>query len=209
MVRTGKKGFTLVETLIVTFILAGMIAGGALVLSTGQSAWLETGVDIELRENLRKSLQRVSSELRQTQLTQLAILDGSGPSNSDIVRFSIPVVCQATATIVNSSTGDIANWGAPLTWGCTSSSCMDADDDCSTVDYKYIEYKIGSNNILVRRVLNAAYGLVTEVNFAESISDFQVINTSGVITLTFSAAKATDQNRNVSSTISTEIYLRN
>ncbi|MFT5169573.1 MAG: prepilin-type N-terminal cleavage/methylation domain-containing protein [Lysobacterales bacterium] len=119
-----SNGFTLVESLVTTLLLGILFTGGSAVMLSGQSAWSETNTQIDLKEKVRFSLLRISKELRESgtdenDVLQVTITNGTGPGNSDIIRFSIPLcVCSS----VMNSDGDIANWGAPLKWGVTGCS---------------------------------------------------------------------------------------
>lgn len=115
------EGFSLVELLISTLILGMLLAGGSLVLLSGQLAWSNTDTQIHLQENIRQALLKVSRELSESGkdvdgILQVAINDGAGINASDVLQFSVPIcVCSG---VMNES-GDIANWGAPLQWGKT------------------------------------------------------------------------------------------
>lgn len=204
----NHKGLSLVEVMVTTLLMASLFGGGYLLLSTGQATWFTTDVQIQLQENLRKSIERLLVELRQTNSGQSQIFDGIGPGSSDSIRFSIPVVCHAGDNLINSS-GDVAYWRAPLTWGCTSATCMDADDVCATVDYKSIEYKLDDSNDLIRQVLNDFGTVVRTDTFAKNISDFQVTASGKILTLTVTAQKSTVFKRSLSSQLTVQVYLRN
>lgn len=205
-------------------------------LSTGKDTWLTTDVHIRLQENLRRTLTKVSKELHETGPSSggLTISDGAGVGGSDIITFSMPIVCESGGSIIDGN-GDVANWGAPLTWGCTDSTCMDADNDCGTVDYDVVRYLLDANGQLLRRVLNTSGGIVREDIFAEDLTDLQAItrvaedtNLNGVldagedensntlldggitvIILTATAQRNADNARQVTATNSVNIYLRN
>jgi len=210
MRKLNKKGFSFVEALVVTLILALVIGGGFMIFTTGQATWFATGINIRLQENLRLSLQRISAELRHTRIAQQQILDGAGLGGSDVIRFSIPVICEAGGNLLDEN-GDVAHWGAPFRWGGTDSTDMDADDDCMTVDYKFVEYRLNNNNQLVRRVLDggSAYVANSEREFANSISDFQIRINGGVITLQISAQETAENNRVLTASATMDVYLRN
>jgi prepilin-type N-terminal cleavage/methylation domain-containing protein len=209
MKRTGQKsGFTLVEILIVVLIIATMMGAFYLILSTGQATWFTTDVKIQVQENLRKTISRISMELRQTESSRLQIADGAGFNNTDVIKFSVPVICEAGGILIDSN-GDVAHWGAPLTWGCTSEICMDQDQDCSALEYKYVEYRINNQNELVRRVLDESDNLVAENKFATHVSDFQVSLNSGIATLDVATTATSLIKRDSSEAISIDIYLRN
>lgn len=210
----NKKGFTMVEMMVVSVILAFIMGGIYMTLSAGRDSFLTTSTQINLNDSLRMTAERVAMELRQSGSTagamQLTIFNGTGVGGSDIIRFSIPVVCQSTGSLINAS-GDVANWRAPLTWGCTTSACMDADNDCNTIDYKYIEYRLDSSNRLVRRVLDNAAVTVREDIFAQRVSDFQATlsNDQNVVTLVVTAQETNNLNRSLSTSNTINVYLRN
>jgi len=211
----SKKGFTLVELMVVVALFIFMLAAMYGVLLSGQASWFTTDANIEVQENVRKTLSRISSELRQSGfdsggIDQVAITDGGGPNGTDIVKFSVPVLCEAGSNFLDAN-GDVAHWGAPLTWGCTNSGCMDADDDCDTVDYASVEYRLDANNQLLRRVLNGVGGQVRVDIFAQNISDFQLTRSvdNNVITIQIAVQKKSALNRTMTATVSMNVYLRN
>ena len=210
-IKQPEQGFTLVELLVVTAIFSFMLAGGYLILASGQNAWQLTDAQIELQNSLRRTLERVSSELRETGPAGggLTIANGGGINGSDIIKFSMPVVCQAGGSVINVN-GDVAYWRAPLTWGCRQSTCMDKDNDCATVDYKYVEYRLNASNQLVRRVLDSGSSLVREDIFAQNITDLQAsLQGAAVVTITATASTKTGLNRQVTAANTMNVYLRN
>ena len=209
MEQKFQKGFTLIEFLMVSTIFSILILAGYSMLSSGEATWFTTDVQIQLQQNLRQTLEKVSKELRETSSSQVVSgLDGAGVSGSDILRFSMPVICHNGDNVMDAS-GNVAHWGAPLTWGCTQSSCMHKDNTCSSVDYKYIEYQINTSNQLLRRVLNNSGGLVRQDIFAQNIKDFQVSLANNVLTMTVTAYRKTDLNRSMTSSNNLSVSLRN
>ena len=209
------KGFTLSEMMIVILIFSVIVVGMFTLLFTGQSTWFNTDTSIELQQTLRIALARVSSELQESgfdkdNIPQVAISDGGGFNGSDIIRFSVPVICEEGGSLIDAN-GDVAYWGAPLTWGCAQASCMDADDDCLTTEYRYIEYSVNNQGQLSRRVLDSIFGVVREDIFAGNINDFQV-NTSldgNIVTLQISAQKKSGVGKTISASATLDVYLRN
>src|SRR5262245_28277352 len=125
----NKNGFTLVEAMLVVAILSFLVAAIYGTFLSGQSIWNRTANTIEMDEQLNKAVQRMAAELKWTGHDsagqfQLSYITQSGVNQSDIFKFSIPVICQPNANPVDGN-GDTAHWGAPLTWGCSESSCMD------------------------------------------------------------------------------------
>ena len=209
-----KNSFTLIETLVVVCIFSVMMTGTYQALFTGQSLWFQTETNIKLREDLRNAIEKIIRELQQSGndqqgINQTMALDGEGFNKSDIVRFSIPVVCEVNKMVIDPK-GNVAHWGAPLTWGCTEASCMDADDNCNTVDYKYLEYLINNKKQLVRRVLDYSWKVIREDIFAQNITDFQADESLDGRTVNIHIT-AQDSSAKANAKISTEftVYLRN
>lgn len=203
------------ELMVAVAILTAMMGGVYMSMAAGQNSWANTALQIELQENLRLTLEKISKELRESGsngagVMQVTINDNAGVNSSDVIQFFMPVICEAGQTIIDNN-GDVANWGAPLTWGCTDSTCMDADDDCSTVEYSYLEYAINNNNQLERRVRNAANALVRTDIFAQKISDFQAAMSvdQNEVTITVTALGTSMKNRTMTMTNSMVVYLRN
>ncbi|OGX26854.1 MAG: hypothetical protein A3D10_05505 [Omnitrophica WOR_2 bacterium RIFCSPHIGHO2_02_FULL_48_11] len=205
-----KRGFNIVELMVVTFIMTMIIGGSFMVLSSGQSAWFLTDSSIQLEENLRQGMTRMTRELAETTSAQLTLTDNGGVGGSDILKFSIPVVCQNNVSVIDIG-GNVAYWRAPLTWGCTSSTCMDADNDCNTIDYKFLEYRLNNSNQLVRHVLNNAGGLVREDVVARNMTNLQATLDAGqeILTLVLTAQATSVTNRVVTTSKTIDIRFRN
>lgn len=205
----GRDGFSLVEAMVAVAIFTVMIVLVYGILNSGQATWLTTDVQIQLQQNLRQTLEKVSKELRETSSSRIVQgLGGQGVNGSDILRFSMPVICQQGTSVIDSS-GNVAYWGAPLTWGCTTSGCMDANDSCTVLEYKYVEYQINSSNQLLRRVLDTNAALVQENIFADNITDFQITQNSNTVTMNVTAYLKTDLNRPMTATNRLDVTLRN
>ena len=205
-----SKGFSIAELMIVIFILAIIISGSFMVMASGQAAWFLTDVNIQLEENLRMAFNKLIRELAETTGTQLTLANNTGVNSSDILKFSVPVVCQNNVTVMDAN-GNVAYWRAPLTWGCTSSACMDADNDCNTIDYKFLEYQLDNSSQLVRRVLNNVNGLVREDVVARNITNFQATLDASqkAVTLVVTAQATSVTNRAVTSSKTVDVKLRN
>ena len=210
-----SDGFTLVEALVALAIFLVVSIGIYGVLATGRSTWFDTDASIELQQNLRLALEKLSRELHESGFDknnawQISINNGGGVNGTDILKFSIPIICHSGDSVIDAN-GDIAYWGAPLTWGCTSSTCMDADDVCATRDYRYLEYYLDASNQLVRKVLDNNSVSVREDAIARNINNFQVTNSvdQNVITLQFNGQRKSAAGRTVTATANMDVYLRN
>ena len=211
----NSRGFTMVELMIAIGILSIIFIASFTALQVGIMVWSKSDTNVILDENLQMALDKVKGELRRTGFDsagafQLTLTDNTGVNGSDIIQFSIPVVCQSNGSLIDAS-GNIANWRAPLTWGCTSSSCMDADNSCATVDYRYIQYVLINGNFLVRRVLNAAQALVREDRIASNISNFQITISADrrSVTVLLTASRISNLRETISASLRSDIALRN
>lgn len=203
------------ELLVVLGISSFMLVGIFGALLTGQATWFSADASIELREGVRSAAQKIARELRESgfdaaAVYQITIGDGTGTNGTDTLRFSMPVLCNSATSVLNAS-GDIAYWGAPLTWGCTSSTCMDADDVCNTVEYKYVQYEINSSSQLIRKVLNPALTVVRQEVISSNIIDMQVTKSAdqNVVTIQLTAQKQSGMHRMINLTKSVDVFLRN
>lgn len=207
--------FTFIETMVVVAILSFLIAATYGSFLSGQSIWLKANTAIELDEDLTKAINRISPEIRQSGhdakgIIQLWTDNDAGPGGSDIVRFSIPVICHAGGNPVDAN-GDTAHWGAPLIWGCSKSECMDKDGNCDTVEYKHIQYAITQNDKLVRTVLDFGLNTVREDFIAENIVDLQIEPNfdQRMVTLYLTARKKPGKGQVIEQKMEAKIRLRN
>lgn len=213
--RPNISGFTFIETIMVVAILSFLIAATYGAFLSGQSIWLKTNTAIEIDEELTKAINRISPELRQSGhdangVIQLWINPEAGPGQSDIVRFSIPVICETGGNLVDAN-GETAHWGAPLTWGCGKADCMDENNNCDTVEYKYIQYTLDDENRLLRQVLDFGLNPVREDRIAENIADFQIEPNfdQRMVTISLTARKKPGRYQTIEQKVETRIRLRN
>jgi hypothetical protein len=182
---------------------------------TGQSLWTKVDQSISLDDNLRKAFDRIVPELSTSGhdkrgFFQVAISNNGGANGSDVLRFSIPVICEANGNPIDPQ-GDTAHWGAPVTWGCAQASCMDEDNNCETVEYKYIEYLLDDKNTLLRRVLDYSQSQVREDVIASNIANFQAEANFNqrMVTLTLTAQNDPASRLKRTATSEMNVYLRN
>jgi prepilin-type N-terminal cleavage/methylation domain-containing protein len=210
-----SNGFSMVEMLVVVAISAFMLTSIFTTLMTGQATWFTADSAIELRDNIRMSTEKIARELREsgfdsTSTAQVTVLDGSGANATDILRFSMPVLCNSATSLLDTN-GNVAHWGAPLTWGCTTSSCMDANDSCASVEYKYVQYEITASNQLVRKVLSPALTVARQDIIASNLTNMQITVSADqhVVTIQLTAQKTSPLRKLITLTKSLDVYLRN
>jgi prepilin-type N-terminal cleavage/methylation domain-containing protein len=114
-----QQGFTMTELLVGVAIFAIIMTSGHMVLLTSQATWATTDTQIQLQENARQTLLRISKELQESgedkdNVLQISIGDNTGTDGTDTIRFAVPL-CVCGELIDNN--GDVAHWGAPVRWG--------------------------------------------------------------------------------------------
>ena len=212
---SNKQGITLVEAMVVVAMLSFLLAATYGTFLSGQSIWTKTDNTIGLDEHLAKAVSRITPELRQSGHDakgkfQVWIDSKTGVGESDVLRFSIPVICENNGNPVDAN-GDTAHWGAPLIWGCTKASCMDENNNCDTIEYKYIQYLLNEKHYLLRRVLDFSENTVREDIIAENIIDMRVEPNfdQRIVKLHFTAQKETGKKQNLKQEMDINIRLRN
>ena len=210
MKNNNQKAFTLIELLVTLAIILLMVAGGYAALSSGEASWFTAEAGIQVQENLRKALDQMTEELRQSKFSQVAVVQGGGTNSTDTIQFSIPVICHTGDNLLDNN-GDVAHWGATLRWGCRDAVCMDFNDTCASVEYKFIKYEVISGNTLVRQVLDPAATSVRQDIIAHNISDFQIVapDASSPMTLTLSSQVQSVLNRALTATVQNSVDFRN
>jgi len=211
----NQNGFSMAEMLMAVAIGSFMMAGLFSIFMTGQSTWFTAEASMDTRDNIRVSSEKIARELQESGFDsvgtyQVTIGDGTGDGGTDLLRFTMPVTCHSGDSILN-STGDVAHWGAPLTWGCTDASCMDGDNNCETAEYKYIEYLLNDHNTLIRRALDYNQSVVREDVIASDITAFQAEANFNQRIIKISLTAETNPTGRLKTTASSEmnIYLRN
>jgi hypothetical protein len=200
--------------MVVVAIISVLIAGVFSVMDPGQDAWWVVGAEIRVREQLRAAQARITREFRETGSDkdgnpEMFITAGGGPDGTDMVKFAVPVWCDDTMNLIDSE-GDVAQWGATLTWGCRDLACMDQDGSCAVKEYRYIEYRLSEDGRLERRVLGPDDAVVSSQVFADRITDFRAASQGGcVVAFALTGAVNTARNRTVGRTVNWEVQMRN
>jgi prepilin-type N-terminal cleavage/methylation domain-containing protein len=208
------RGFTLTELLVSLMITVFVTAAIYGLLSRAQISFYDSEAKIKLRNELRLATQKIDMELRQsgydsTGIPQFTILFGIGPNGSDILRFSVPVICQTGGTLLDAA-GNPAYWGATIKWGCTTSACADANDSCASVEYKYIQYSLNGSGQIVRSVLNSLFNTVSTQVLAEDIMGFQVsIANTRMMTLAINGQRMSVTRRLITASVAETVRLMN
>ncbi|MFH1655612.1 MAG: hypothetical protein ABH954_03270 [Candidatus Omnitrophota bacterium] len=207
----SRDSFSLIELLVVCGILVFIIGGIITVLSVGQTTWQQTETHIELQQDLRKAMVRVTRELRESGFDAAAspkvtIDDDTGENGTDILGFYIPVDEDNDGDIIDDDQN--IEWGAVTLWANKDPDCEGPGDNCQYEDYK-IEYLVNTEGQFVRRVLRAGGGVEREDIYANNILDFQVTRADNIVTIQITVRKDSVFGRTITKSLTSEIYLRN
>jgi prepilin-type N-terminal cleavage/methylation domain-containing protein len=210
MMTANKKGFSFVEILVTVTIVSLMFAGGYAALSSGESSWFTAEAGIQVQEGLRKSLDQMTAELRQSKYSQVTLGNNTGVNSTDTITFSLPVICHTGDNLLDVS-GDVAHWGATLQWGCRDAACMDSNNTCASIEYKYIRYSLTAGNLLIREVLDPTNVVKRTDTIARNITDFQasIANATAPISLTLTGRVSSVLNRALTVTVQSNVDFRN
>lgn len=85
----GNRGTTLVETLVVVLIFSMLVAGFYSVATVGDNSWQSNRVQIELQQDLRKSMEAMVNDLRQAGSSSIIDVPANGNWYTSIT-FRIP-----------------------------------------------------------------------------------------------------------------------
>ena len=128
-----KKGYSLVEILVVAGLLA-LVVGLVLSMSnTSNLSWDTHNIQLELQQKARFGIEKMVEELYQVSSSNITVA-------GNITTFKIPVIVPPDTDIYNDTTGDV-------TWG--------AEGNVS----RSIRYRNVSNQ-LVREIINDATSVV-------------------------------------------------
>jgi len=118
-----QNGFTILEALVTALLLTIVFTAGSMLFVAGERLWSLVDGQIQLQENARQAIGRISAELRESgrdinDILQVWVSNNAGPNNSDILRFAIPL-CLCSRSVMDNSM-EVRDWGAPMAWGSTS-----------------------------------------------------------------------------------------
>ncbi|MFH0877204.1 MAG: prepilin-type N-terminal cleavage/methylation domain-containing protein [Candidatus Omnitrophota bacterium] len=109
-----KKGFTLIEVLVVMLISTVVIGALMITMSAGRTSWYSGDTQISVQQELRKALGQISDDLRLSSESQISVLANGIPYNATSFNVSQGVL----------STGAI-NWSAnPIVYALASGQIM-------------------------------------------------------------------------------------
>ncbi len=101
-----RQGFSLVEVLVTVMIFAALTAAVATVLFVGQSSWQNNSVQAEMQQELRKAMDWMKGDLRETTATAIT----AGPTSADDTAYT-----SITFYLPTGVSGNAITWSANTT----------------------------------------------------------------------------------------------
>ena len=204
--RKKRDGFSIIELLVVALILTFLDAGVITVLIEGQDSWMQSEIKIGLQQQTSNAINKIVKELRESGFEttyKASYSDDTGINGTDVLKMSLYLDCN-----------DQKRWSAPLTWGCREVACLDEDASCLTFEYKYVQYELGADNQLLRKVLDDADNPVREDVVAENIINFQInpddsSPIADLVTLEISGSDTMISGRQIQHSLRSQVLLRN
>lgn len=111
------RGFTLVEIMVTSVVLAILIVSLFLVLSIGQRSWLSADVTIQLRQEIARGTINLGQELKESSPAKINLTLNS---SSNSITFKIPQDTNGDGVVVDSS-GNI-EWSPDITYSLNASN---------------------------------------------------------------------------------------
>ncbi|MBI5873879.1 MAG: prepilin-type N-terminal cleavage/methylation domain-containing protein [Candidatus Omnitrophica bacterium] len=68
-----KKGFTLIEVLVVVFLASIIFSALFMVMSSGRTTWYSADTQISLQQEMRKAMRQIADDMRQSGISQISI----------------------------------------------------------------------------------------------------------------------------------------
>ena len=112
---TRRRGFTLMEMMVVLAIFAIVIGAIFMTMTSGRISWQTDEAAVQVQEDLRKGLRIIGQELRESGRVQAVthvLINGA----NNVIVFQIPIDANAATPEFDLSSGQIL-WGAEGTVG--------------------------------------------------------------------------------------------
>jgi len=111
------RGFSLLEVLVTSVILAVMIIALFLVLSIGQRSWISGDTNIGLRQEIARALIAMGREIKETRPSRVNIAVGN---SSNSITFNIPLDPNNNGNVLDAS-GNIV-WSPNISYSLNGSN---------------------------------------------------------------------------------------
>jgi Tfp pilus assembly protein PilW len=199
----SNKGFTLMEAIVVTGILAFITAAMYGMVTTGRRSWLVGEVLVGTQQSARNALDRITRELRHSAASHVTINNTLFADAVDSVRFDVPIDADGNGFI------DLIPGSSMIVYGAENNP-----------DWE-IEFQLdAANEQIIRRVLDNTGTEQSRQIVANNIRTLNFQNETGgtnvpqqAVNISLTATIDTIQGRTINppiqTTLSTRINLRN
>lgn len=208
---------TLTELMVTIGIMTFLLIAVYALTGRAQTVFCDISQSTELRNSIRQALHKMEMEVRNSgydssSVAQFSITYGADSSSPDSIRFSVPVNCSTSSSdTFLAANGKPAYWGAALTWGCTLPNCVDADNSCTTVEYKYVTYAMDNSGQLLRTVLGPSNAVIATTVVARHMVNFKIQPSANgrILSLSLTGSHRSNTGRVVTQTAAQDVRLLN
>lgn len=185
--KRERKGYTLVEILVVVVLFGLLFAAVFEILSTNRIAWDTSSTTQNLENQARFGLNNMARELYNTNSGRIAIeaQPEPGAESNQRVTFQVPVGYDANGNL---------RWGAEGT------------------ESDFIRYSINGNQLL-RQVLDDDGSTILNsrvlANDVRNVQGLQFSLTNNLLTITLTTQRISPGKRNLAQTMTSEVAFRN
>ena len=130
-----KKGFTLLELMVVVLLTSVVMSALFMVLSSGQSTWFEADTQVTVQQELRKALRAMTRELAMSGPSQVSVEDDGAADTS--VSFNIST---------GATGGGVVSWTGPINFSVVSGQLLRINGS---------DTRVLANNVSSLRLLRA------------------------------------------------------
>ena len=111
-----RRGFTLIEMIIVVAIFSIVTAAIFMTMASGRQSWQTNEASVQVQENVRKGLRMLGQEVRESgreQATSHVLINGT----NDVIVFQVPIDANTVTPEFDLDGSGKIVWGAEATAG--------------------------------------------------------------------------------------------
>ena len=209
-----KSGFTLIEIMVVMAIFMIVISASYALLTSGRISWYSGDAKIQLQEDLRQSMDYMSSEISESAPTKL-IVGGSS------ITFQVPVDENGSGSWQDTDTdgqndyylertldnSGAINWGAYLRR--EDKTAASSSQGFGLRTGRSVAFLLSQTN-LIRRVTDGSGLIIEDFRLANGINSITFTRTAeNVVTIRIAGRKVALDLRPMLYDLETSVYLRN
>ncbi|MFC1806853.1 type II secretion system protein J [Candidatus Omnitrophota bacterium] len=214
--KDTKKGFTLIEMMVVTLLFVFIILASYTVMNSAQRSWHAGDAKIDMQETFRRVM-----DLMVLELSECAVIDSSYtplvtvPAGGTSVTFQVPVDINGTGSWEDTD-GNMVNdfyfadsllAAGNVRWGAYLRS-EDRGLANGARAGRRIRYLLVGDE-LIRRILSPAGVTVEDVVLCDNVGGLQIGRTAqDTLTLTLTGSKQSLSQRQVLFTLTSRVHLK-